>query len=149
MTTYFEDLTEGDTRQFGSYDVTEEEILEFASRYDPQWFHTDVERAESESIYGGLIASGWHTAAMTMRMIVENELEDAASLGALGVDELRWPNPVFPGETLSVESEVRETRRSESDPGRGVVRTHTRTLNGDGEEKLTMTSIVLYASREA
>ncbi|MFB6082314.1 MAG: MaoC family dehydratase [Halanaeroarchaeum sp.] len=148
MTIYFEDIAEGDEDRFGAYEVTADEIRSFAERYDPQWFHTDVERAEAESIYGGLIASGWHTAAMTMRMIVDHHLHEAAALGALGVDELRWPNPVHPGETLAVESEVRETRRSESDPGRGVVRTHTRTVNDSGEEKLSMVSIVLYASRD-
>ncbi|MFB6125606.1 MAG: MaoC family dehydratase [Halanaeroarchaeum sp.] len=148
MTTYFEDFSEGDTESFGAYEVTAEEILAFAEQYDPQWFHTDEERAESESIYGGLIASGWHTAAMTMRMIVDHHLHDAAALGALGVDELRWPTPVRPGETLSVETEVLETRPSESDPSRGVVRTHSRTVNQDGQSKLTMTSIVLYATRE-
>jgi len=147
MPIYFEDLSEGDTETFGSYEVTAEEILEFAEQYDPQWFHTDVTRAEAESIYGGLIASGWHTAAMTMRMIVDHHLHDAMALGALGIDELRWPNPVVPGETLSVETEVRETRRSESRPDRGIIRTHSRTVNGEGEPKLTMTSIVLYASR--
>ena len=147
MPIYFDDLTEGDTRSFGSYAVTEDEILEFAGQYDPQWFHTDVERAESESIYGGLIASGWHTAAMTMRMIVDHHLEDAMALGALGVDNLRWPNPVFPGETLSVETEVVETRESESRDDRGVVKTRSWTVNQDGETKMEMTSIVLYARR--
>ena len=147
MPIYFDDLSEGDTRSFGSYDVTEDEVLVFASQYDPQWFHTDVERAESESIYGGLIASGWHTAAMTMRMIVDHHLEDAMALGALGVDNLRWPNPVFPGETLSVETEVIETRESESRDDRGVVKTRSWTVNQDGETKMEMTSIVLYARR--
>jgi acyl dehydratase len=147
MPIYFDDLSEGDTRSFGSYDVTEDEVLDFASQYDPQWFHTDVERAESESIYGGLIASGWHTAAMTMRMIVDHHLEDAMALGALGVDDLRWPNPVFPGETLSVETEVIETRESESRDDRGVVKTRSWTVNQEGETKMEMTSIVLYARR--
>lgn len=148
MAIYFDDLAEGDTDSFGAYDVTESEILEFAGQYDPQWFHTDVDRAESESIYGGLIASGWHTASMTMRMIVDHHLEDAMALGALGVDDLRWPNPVFPGETLSVESEVVETRASESRDDRGIVKTHTRTVNQDGDPKMEMTSIVLYARRQ-
>lgn len=147
MPVYFEDLTQGRTETFGSYEVTESEILDFATQYDPQWFHTDPERAESESIYGGLIASGWHTAAMTMRMIVDYHLQDAMALGALGVDDLRWPNPVFPGETLSVETEVTETRSTESYQDRGVVKTFSRTVNQSGEAKLEMTSIVLYAKR--
>lgn len=148
MPTYFEDLTEGEERSFGAYEVTEEEILEFAGQYDPQWFHTDPERAAEESMYGGLIASGWHTAAMTMRMIVDNHLEDAMSLGALGVDELRWPNPVLPGETLSVRSEVVAKRPSESRSDRGIVKNASTTVNQDGEVKLEMTSIVLYARRD-
>ena len=147
MTIYFDDLDVGETRSFGSYTVTESEILQFAEQYDPQWFHTDPDRAESESIYGGLIASGWHTAAMTMRMIVDHHLEDAMALGALGVDNLRWPNPVFPGETLALETEVVETRVSESRSDRGIVKTDSTTVNQSGEPKMSMTSIVLYARR--
>lgn len=148
MTVYFEDLSPGDELKFGAYEVTEAEILEFAEQYDPQWFHTDPERAADESIYGSLIASGWHTGAMTMRMIVDEHFADAASFGALGVDELRWPNPTLPGETLSVHVEVLETRPSERQPDRGVVRTETTTVNQDGETKLSMEPIVLYARRE-
>lgn len=147
MTTYFDDIDVGDTRSFGSYHVTEDEVLEFANQYDPQWFHVDPDRAEDESMYGGLIASGWHTAAMTMRMIVDHHLEDAMALGALGVDNLRWPNPVFPGETLSLETEVVDKRPSESQPDRGIVKTHSTTVNQSGEPKMEMTSIVLYARR--
>jgi acyl dehydratase len=148
VTVYFEDLSPGDELKFGAYEVTEAEILEFAEQYDPQWFHTDPERAADESIYGSLIASGWHTGAMTMRMIVDEHFADAASFGALGVDELRWPNPTLPGETLSVHVEVLETRPSERQPDRGVVRTETTTVNQDGETKLSMEPIVLYARRE-
>ena len=147
MTIYFDDLEVGETRSFGSYTVTKSEILQFAEQYDPQWFHTDPNRAEAESIYGGLIASGWHTAAMTMRMIVDHHLEDAMALGALGVDNLRWPNPVVPGETLSLETEVVETRASESRSDRGIVKTDSTTINQSGEPKMEMTSIVLYARR--
>jgi acyl dehydratase len=148
VTVYFEDLSPGDELEFGAYEVTEAEILEFAEQYDPQWFHTDSERAADESIYGSLIASGWHTGAMTMRMLVDEHFADAASFGALGVDELRWPNPTLPGETLSVHVEVLETRPSERQPDRGVVRTETTTVNEDGETKLSMEPIVLYARRE-
>ncbi|MFB6093737.1 MAG: MaoC family dehydratase [Halanaeroarchaeum sp.] len=147
MTVTFEDLSVGDRDSFGAYAVTEEEMREFADAYDPQWFHTDPERAASESIYGELVASGWHTAAMTMRMLVEYHLADAAALGALGVDDLRWPAPVFAGETLSVETEVIDRRRSESDPSRGVVEIFVRTANDADETKMEMTAIVLYASR--
>ena len=147
MTVYFEDLSPGDVLEFGAYEVTEAEILEFAEQYDPQWFHTDAERAR-ESIYGGLIASGWHTCAATMRMLVDHHFEDSMALGAIGVDELRWPNPTLPGETLSVRVEVLETRPSESKPDRGVVRTSVVTSNEDGATKLSMEPIGLYAKRE-
>ena len=106
--TYFEEIEVGDEQSFGSRDVTREEILEFAERYDPQSFHTD-EAAAGESMFGGLIASGWHTASMTMRLLVEYVFEGSAATGAVGVDELRWPNPVRPGDTLSVHTEVEAT----------------------------------------
>lgn len=147
MTDYFEDLTVGEQRSFGSYDVTEAEILSFAEQYDPQWFHTDPERAREQSAFGGLAASGWHTASMTMRMLVDEHLSETASYGAVGVDELRWPNPTFPGETLSVTVDVLEKTPSESKPDRGTVRTRVTTANEDGEPKLTMEPIVLYARR--
>jgi acyl dehydratase len=147
VTVYFEDLTVGETRSFGSYDVTEEEVLAFAEEYDPQWFHTDPERASEESLFGSLAASGWHTAAMTMRLLVDHHFSEAASYGAVGVDELRWPNPTFPGETLSVTVDVLEKTPSESEPDRGTVRTRVTTENGAGEPKLTMKPIVLYARR--
>jgi acyl dehydratase len=147
VTVYFEDLAAGDEFAFGSYEVTEDEMLAFAEQYDPQWFHTEPERAREESPLGDLAASGWHTAAMTMRMLVDHHFSEAASLGAIGVDELRWPNPTFPGETLSVSSEVLEARPSESKPDRGVVRWDHTTHNQDGEPKLTMKPLVLYSRR--
>jgi acyl dehydratase len=144
---FYEDVAVGDVREFGSYEVTEDEILSFAEQYDPQWFHTDPEAAE-ESMYGGLIASGWHTASMGMRMLVDEFLGDAASLGAIGVDELRWTAPVRPGDTLSVRTEVLEKRPSESTPDRGVVRTRMTIRNQDGDDVLTMESIVMFGRRE-
>jgi len=98
MTLYFEDLAVDDEWTNGEYEVTEAEIIEFADQYDPQWFHTDPERATEQSMYGGLIASGWHTAAMSMRLLVESFLDEAATLGAKGVDKLRWHKPVQPGD---------------------------------------------------
>jgi len=147
VTVYFEDLAVGEELSFGAYEVTEDEVLAFAERYDPQWFHTEPERAREQSPLGGLAASGWHTASMTMRMLVDHHFAEAASYGAIGVDELRWPNPTFPGETLSVSVEVLEKTPSESKPDRGVVRTDLTTANADGEPKLTMKPIVLYARR--
>jgi acyl dehydratase len=149
MTVYFEDLSVGDTMEFGTYDVTEAEIISFAEQYDPQWFHTDPERAREESHFGNLAASGWHTTAMTMRVLVDEHLSEAAALGALGVDELRWPNPTFPGESLSLTIKVLDKRLSESRPDRGIVRTELTTTNRDGEVKASMKPIGMYARRDA
>jgi acyl dehydratase len=120
MVRYFEDIEIGETHEHGSYDVTEEEIIEFAEQYDPQPFHTDPEAAK-ETSFGGLAASGWHTAAMCMRLLVE-AMEDAewASQGARGVDELRWIRPVRPGDSISAEYEVVEKRDGDR-PGIGEV----------------------------
>lgn len=144
MVIYYEDLSVGDTFEGGTYHVTESEIIEFARTYDPQWFHTDPERA-AESIYGGLIASGWHTAAMTMRMLVDEVLSEVASIGAKGVDELRWWHPVRPGDTLSIRNEVLETHPDGDD--RGLVHVRTETIDGDGTVVYSMIGLVMVARR--
>jgi acyl dehydratase len=146
MTRYFEDFEVGDVEEFGSYTVTEAEIVEFAEQYDPQWFHTDPGRA-TESMYGGLIASGWHTASVTMRMLVDGMLSKSASLGAKGVDELRWPRPVRPGDTLSVRTEVLEKEAER--PDRGVVVVRNETFNDDDERVFSMVSHAMFARRDA
>ncbi len=131
MARYYEDIEVGDTESFGSYEVTEEEIVEFAERYDPQPFHLDPE-AGANSPFGGLVASGWHTASMCMRLLVDGYLDPETSMGARGADELRWHAPVRPGDELHVEVEVIEKRPSESRPGTGHVRTRlTGYANGD------------------
>lgn len=144
MPTYFEDMTVGDVEEFGSYEVTEAEIREFAEQYDPQAFHVDPAAAEA-SMYGGLIASGWHTCSMTMRMLVDHHFADSTALGAKGVEEIRWRRPVRPGDTLSVRNEVLST--AVELPERGVVRSRTETL-ADDEVVMTMVSEVMYARRE-
>ncbi|AKU08881.1 MaoC family dehydratase [Haloferax gibbonsii] len=146
---FFEDFAVGDTHEFGEYDVTESEILEFAGRYDPQWFHTEPERAEAESMYGGVIASGWHTTAMTMRLLVDGFLADSASLGAKGLDELRWWKPVYPGDTLVVETEVLETTAETDDRGLVEIRTTTRAEreSGEVEDVCSFVSYVMFARR--
>ena len=144
MTTYFEDLTVGDTDEFGTYDVTEAEIREFAGQYDPQPFHTDPDAA-AETIYGGLIASGWHTCAMTMRLLVDGHFDDSAAMGARGVEELRFPRPVRPGDSLSVRTEVVEKTVDSAD--RGTVRVRSETVTENDELVLSMTSEVMYARR--
>jgi acyl dehydratase len=142
----FEDLSVGDTFELGTYDVTETEIREFAERYDPQWFHTDPERARQESMFGGLVASGWHTAAMTMRLLVDGFFSDSAALGAKGVEELRWRRPVHPGDTLSATVEVVDTEPER--PDRGLVRLSITTTNGDGEAVCTMRADVMFGRRD-
>lgn len=146
MPVFFEDLSEGDRTEYGTYEVTREEVLQFAGQYDPQWFHTDPERASAESPYGGLIASGWHTGSMTMRMLVDGVLADAASIGAKGVDKLRWWHPVRPGDTLRIECEVVETTPER--PERGLVRMRTETFNDEDERVFSMIGNILYLRRE-
>ncbi|EJN58880.1 MaoC family dehydratase [Halogranum rubrum] len=146
MTIFYEDLAVGQVEEFGEYEVTEAELLSFAEQYDPQWFHVDKERSEEESMYGGLITSGWHTASMTMRMLVDHHFSEAASLGAKGLHELRWRVPVEPGDVLSVRVEVLE-KETETD-SRGTVLSETKTLNQDGDAVMTMVSEVMYARRD-
>ena len=129
---YFEDYAPGAVFEYGAIPVTEAEILEFARRFDPQYIHTDRERA-AEGPFAGLIASGWHTAAMMMRLIVDNFLPKHASLGSPGIDELRWLKPVRPGDMLSVRLSVLEATRSRSKPDRGVVTVETFGTNQRGE----------------
>jgi acyl dehydratase len=140
----YEDVTVGETREFGSYEVTREEILSFAEQYDPQPFHVDEEAAR-ESMFGGLIASGWHTAAMTMRMLVDNYFAESAAMGSPGLEGLRWKQPVRPGDVLSVETTV--TDKEPWDDDRGVVHAHTVTLTGEDDTVMTMDSMVLFPRR--
>ncbi len=146
MTLYFEDLAVGDEWTGGDYEVTAAEIIEFAEQYDPQWFHTDLERAAEQSIYGGLIASGWHTAAMSMRLLVECFLSEAATLGAKGIDELRWHKPVQPGDRLSIRAAVEE-KTADSDR-RGTIRLRVETSRADGEVVFSMVGLVMVGRRE-
>ncbi|MFC7139443.1 MaoC family dehydratase [Halosimplex aquaticum] len=141
---YFEDLSVGETADFGSYQVTDEEITTFAEQYDPQPFHTDPEAA-ADTPFGGLVASGWHTAAMTMRLLVDNHLADGATRGALGVDDLRWRRPVRPGDELVVRTEIVEKEDWDDDSGLVSVAI---TTEADGEEALSMVGLVLYERRE-
>jgi len=139
----FEDISVGETDSFGGYEVTAEEVVEFAERYDPQPFHTDPEAA-AETPFGGLVASGWHTAGMTMRLLVDNLLSGVATRGALGVDELRWRSPVRPGQTLTVETEVVGTEDWDEDAGKIDVAITTR---ADGDIALSMVGLVLVDRR--
>lgn len=146
---YFEDIDIGARRSFGRYEVTRDEVLEFAGKYDPQPFHLSDEAA-AKTHFGRLAASGWHTAAMTMAMLVENmKVNPQAGLGALGVDELRWLKPVFPGDVLRVETEVLEKRESTSRPEMGTFRNQTTVFNQADEPVMRFTGIVMVARRPA
>ena len=136
---YFEDYEAGRVYKLGSVRVELAEVIEFATRYDPQYFHIDESRAK-ESIYGGVIASGWHTASMMMRVFADNFLSDVSSMGSPGLDELRWYHPVRPGDTLFVSAIVLETRLSKSKPDRGVMRTRTEVHNQHHELVLSSTA---------
>jgi acyl dehydratase len=144
---YFEDLVIGAETDFGSYDVTREEVLEFARKYDPQPFHLSDEAA-AETHFGRLSASGWHTAAMTMAVIARKVVgEKQASLGSPGIDELRWLKPVYPGDTLHVRGEILDKTPSRSRPEMGSFRTRTTVTNQDGIPVMTFVSIVLIRRR--
>ncbi|MBV8132737.1 MAG: MaoC family dehydratase [Alphaproteobacteria bacterium] len=143
---YFEDYVPGDVYEYGEIPVTEVEIVEFARRYDPQHIHVDFERA-AQGPFGGLIASGWHTAAMMMRLIVDNFLPRNSSLGSPGIDELRWLRPVRPGDVLSIRLSILEATRSRSKPDRGVVRTLCEVLNQDRAVVMSMKAMNIIACR--
>jgi acyl dehydratase len=146
---YFEDLELGTETYFGSYDVTREEVLEFAAKYDPQPFHLSDEAA-AKTYFGRLAASGWHTCAMTMAVIARYVVKDEqAGLGSPGVDELRWLKPVYPGDTLHVHSTVVEKTPSRSKPDIGSFRSRTTVTNQNEEPVLRFTSIVLIRRRPA
>ena len=125
---YFEDYVAGSVHEFGPIAVEENEVLDFGKRFVPLSYHTDTEAAK-KSIYGGLIASGWHTAALMMRLYTDHYLSKVANLGSPGCDELRWSKPVFPGDELCIRVTVMETRRSDSKPDRGIVQSFTEVLN--------------------
>src|SRR5437667_3421941 len=135
---YFDDLKMGDRFQSEPLNVTEKQLIEFAHKFDPQMFHLNPKTAE-RTIFKGLVASGWHTAAITMRLFVQT-LNFAEGAIGLGVDELRWPNAVRPGDALSVETEIIDVRPSRSKPNYGIIRLRNVTRNQRGEIVQTMTA---------
>ncbi|MGA7389393.1 MAG: MaoC family dehydratase [Pseudolabrys sp.] len=143
---YFEDYVEGDVHRFGSITVEADEIIAFAKRFDPQTMHTDSEAAK-RSPFGGLIASGWHTAGLMMRLYVEHYLTHVASLASPGLDELRWLKPVRPGDTLSLRVTVLKTVPSKSKPDRGVVTSFVEVINLAGEMVMTFKIVNIIAKR--
>ena len=146
---YFEDIVIGATASFGGYAVTREEVIAFAERYDPQAFHLSDEAA-AETHFGRLSASGWHTCAMTMSMLVGHlKASEQAGLGSPGLDELRWLKPVYPGDTLRCETEVLDKRASNSRPEMGSFRSRMTVFNQDDVAVLTFISIGLIRTRGA
>jgi acyl dehydratase len=145
---YFEDYVPGRTVDCGSFSISEAEITAFAREYDPQPFHIDPVVAASGP-FGGLIASGWQTTSMTMRLLVEHFVGPETGLGAAGVDEIRWPRPVRPGDTLHVRAAVLEARRSNSKPDRGIIRSMAEVTNQHGETVMRLTAINFVRTRNA
>jgi len=143
---YFEDFSPGQEIHTSGVTLTEGEIIDFALRFDPQPFHLDVEAAK-QSIFGGLIASGFHTMALTFRLYVQTNALAAASLGSPGIDEVRWLRPVRPGDTLRAVIQVLDTRPSTSKPDRGIVTVKYTTRNQRGEPVLTMVGKQLLRRR--
>jgi len=144
---YFEDYVPGLVVDCGAFSVSEEEIIAFAKEYDPQPFHVDPVQA-ADGPYGGLIASGWHTTSLMMRQLVEHFVSPESSLGAAGIDEIRWPKPVRPGDTLHVRASVREARRSGSKPDRGIIRSLAEVTNQDGDLVMKLTAINFVRLRD-
>lgn len=145
---YWEDFAVGSVKEFGAMPVDRDGVVEFASRFDPQPFHTD-EAAARESLFGGLCASGWHTCSMAMRMMCDEYLLESASLGSPGIDELRWLRPVFPGDTLRMRVEVLAARPMASRPGVGLVQSRWTLLNQQGDPVLTMQGWNMFRRRDA
>ncbi|HIC71547.1 MAG TPA: MaoC family dehydratase [Alphaproteobacteria bacterium] len=143
---YFEDFRVGQVIELGSCTVSKDEIIAFARKFDPQPFHID-EAAAERSIYGGLIASGWHTGSLFMRLLYDGLLSHAASMGSPGQDELRWIKPVRPGDTLSARGLVEELIPSRSKPDRGLIRTTYEVFNQDGDKVMIVRGLGMFGKR--
>jgi acyl dehydratase len=144
--TYWEDMTVGQTRDLGTVTPTAEEIIAFATQFDPQPFHLDEEAAKA-SVFGALCASGWHTCAMAMRLMVNNFLCEASSLGSPGLENIKWLKPVFPGDTLRLKHTVIESRPMRKRPDVGLVRTKWDMVNQHGEPVLHMEGYGMFRRR--
>lgn len=144
---YLDDLKIGETHELGTTTLSEKDIVDFAKLYDPQPFHTDVEAA-SASIYGGVIASGWQTVCIFMRLFVDGFLGHAAAMGSPGLDELKWLQPVRPGDQLQARVEIIEARPSRSKPDRGVAKLRCVMANRDDVDVLTFVANVLFQRRQ-
>jgi len=145
---YFEDYVAGAVYEYGYASVSQADIIAFAERFDPQPIHIDTHFADGGP-FGGLIASGWHTASLAMRLIVDHYLPRAASLASPGIDELRWPAPVRPGDSLRLRTTILESRRSRSKPDRGLVRTRAELLNQHDQIVLSLVAMNLLRLRNS
>ena len=143
---YFEDFHEGQVIELGQRSVTEEEIIAFATQFDPQPFHVDREAA-AKSIYGGVIASGWHTCSMMMRLVVDGMMASSSSMGSPGLDNVRWLQPVRAGDTLAVRYETVKVKASDSKPDRGVVWSKWVARNQDGVDVCTIEGMGMFRRR--
>lgn len=143
---YFEDFFPNQEIAMGKRTVTEEEIIAFGKQFDPQPFHVDPEAAKA-SMFGGLVASGWHTCSMMMRMVVDGLMSEASSMGSPGVDNVRWIAPVRPGDTLSVSYVTTKVRPSASRPGLGMVWSHWKAINQRGELVCTVDGVGMFGRR--
>lgn len=143
---YLDDLAAGQVYRSGETTVSEAEIVRFAGEFDPQPFHLDAEAARA-TFFGGLAASGWHTAALTMRLLVDSEMRIAGGIVGAGMDEVRWPKPLRPGDTIRLESEVLEVRPSRSRPSQGLAKVRTTTLNQHGEAVQVLVANLLVVRR--
>lgn len=145
---YFEDYIAGAVYEFGVIKVEARDIIDFARRFDPQDFHTDPDAAKKTN-FRGLVASGWHTAGLMMRLFVEHYLSKVASLGSPGVDELRWIQPVRPGDELSIRVTVADTKSSRSKPDRGIVHSFIEVMNQDRKIVMSMKAVNFLRCRKA
>ena len=143
---YFEDFKPGEVATLGSHTITTTEIIAFARQFDPQVFHVDEEAAR-QTIFGSLIASGWHTGSLAMRLFCDGVIKDTASLGSPGIDEMRWIKPVRPGDTLSLRMTVTECVPSRSKPDRGIIRTLLELSNQHGEVVVSIKGMNLIRRR--
>ena len=148
MSLWWEDFEVGETLEMGRHTFSEAEILDFGRRYDPQPFHTDPVAAKS-AVFGGLVASGWHTCAVGMRLMVESYISKTHSLGSPGIDQIRWLKPVRPGDTLTYTRTVIESRASTTRKGVGLVKQRWQAVNQAGETVLTMEGWGLYGRKPA
>ncbi len=143
---YFEDFYPGEQIELGSRQLTELEIIDFARQFDPQPFHVN-HQAGQKSLFGGLVASGWHTAAIYMRLSVDNLLSQTDSLGSPGLEELRWPKPVYPGDTLSARMTVLECKESKSRPNMGIIRFSSEVSNQHGVVVMSLTGTGFFGRK--